>query len=205
MPEEEGTQLIVEEILKEASDESARIIASAKAEAKKSLDATRSKAKGEEDRVISEAKARGELVYNEVFAEGRMRAKRETIQKKEEILNVVLKSAEGKLQRYSLSKRYNVVELAVEACKKLDSENMVIHANEKDLVKLRKSGGKIAKAVAPYGVVEISFGDPLETVGGVRVSTSDGKIEIDDTFEGKLRRKMDDLRVKAAGVLFGGS
>ena len=26
-----------------------------------------------------------------------------------------------------------------------------------------------------------------------------------DTFEGKLRRKMDDLRVKAAGVLFGGS
>ena len=35
------------------------------------------------------------------------------------------------------------------------------------------------------------------------VGIDDGKIEIDDTFEGRLKRGFDSLRVKAARILFG--
>lgn len=203
MPDEKGAQLIVEEILEEASDKSAQIIADAKKEAKKLLDAARLKAKEEEDRAIKEAKARGEQVYNEMLAEGRMKAKRETIQGKEEILNEVFKRAEGRLRAYASSEKYDAVNLAIEACKKLGTENVVIYANKKDLSQLQESKDKIAQSIAQDGTAKISFGKPIKTVGGVCVSTHDGKIEIDDTFEGRLKRKFDPLRVKVARILFG--
>jgi len=203
LPNEEGAQRIVEEILEEASDKSAQIIADAKKTAKKLLDAARSKAKEEEDRSIKEARVRGKQVYDEVLAEGRMKAKRETIQRKEEILNEVLKKAEQRLRAYASSKKYDVVNLAIDACKKLDSEDVVIHANKRDSQKLQKSKGKIAQSIARGGTAKISFGKPINAVGGVRVSTRDGKVEIDDTFEGRLKRRFDPLRVKVARTLFG--
>ncbi len=206
MPAEKGAQLIVEAVLKEASDESAQIIAAAGKEAKALLDAARLAAKEEVDREMGEARVQGKLVYEEVLAEGRMKAKREALQKKEELLNVVFEKAEDKLRTYASSGKYkeSILDLTVAACKKLGSEDMVIYANEKDLVKLQKSEGKIAKAVAPYSVVNLSFGAPIKTVGGVRASTRDGKVEIDDTFEGRLKREFDPLRVKVARILFEG-
>jgi V/A-type H+-transporting ATPase subunit E len=53
--------------------------------------------------------------------------------------------------------------------------------------------------------VNVSFGEPIQTIGGVRVGTPDGKIEIDETFDGKMRREFEALRVKVAKVLFEGS
>lgn len=206
MPAEEGARLIAKEILKEASDKSAQIIAAAKKEAKTLLDAARSKAKEEEDREIKEAHIRGKLIYDEMLAEGRMRAKRETLQKMEELLNKVFKKAEDELRAYVLSKKYekNVVNLAITACKKLGSENVVIYANKRDLNLLQKSKYDIAQSIGRNGTAEISFGKPIQTVGGVRVSTQDGKVEIDDTFESRLKREFDSLRVKVARILFEG-
>jgi V/A-type H+-transporting ATPase subunit E len=204
---ERGAQLIVEEILKEASDKSAQIIAAAKKEAKTLLDAARFRAKEEEDREAKEAHARGKMIYEEVLAEGRMRAKRETLQRKEELLSEVFKKAEDELRAYASSKDYkeSVVNLAIAACKKLGSDEIVIRANKRDLGLLRKFENQIAKSVVHGGVVKISFGDPIQTIGGLRVSTRDGKMEIDDTFEGRLKREFDSLRVKVAKVLFEGS
>jgi V/A-type H+-transporting ATPase subunit E len=203
LPNEEGAQLIVEEILREASDKSAQIIADAKKEAKTLLDAARLKVKEEEDRVIKEAQARGEQIYDEVLAEGRMKTKSETIQRKEEILKEVFKRAEGRLRAYASSKKYDAANLAIEACKKLGSENVIIYANKRDLSQLQKSEDEIARSIKRGGTAKISLEKPIKTVGGVRVSTRDGKIEIDDTFEGRLKRRFDSLRVKAARILFG--
>ncbi len=207
MATERGAQLIVEEILKEASDKSAQIITAAKKEAKTLLDTARFTAKEEEDREIKEARARGKLIYDEVLAEGRMKAKRETLQKREELLNDVFKKAEDKLRAYVSSKKYkeSILGLTIAACKKLGSEDIVIYANKRDLGTLRKFKDDIARSAVRGGMVEISFGDPIQTIGGVRVSTRDGKVEIDDTFEGKLKREFDSLRVKVARVLFEGS
>ena len=53
--------------------------------------------------------------------------------------------------------------------------------------------------------VSVSLGEPIQTIGGVKVGTADGKIEIDETFEGRMRREFEGLRVKVAKVLFEGS
>ncbi len=203
MPNEEGARLIVEEILREASDKSAQIIADAKKEAKTLLDAACLKAKEEEERTTKEAQVRGEQIYDEVLAEGRMKARRETIQEKEEILNEVFKRAEGRLRAYASSEKYDAVSLAIKACKKIGTENVVVYANKRDLSQLRKSKDKIARSITRGGKAKISFGKPIKTVGGVCVSAIDGRVEIDDTFEGRLKRRFDSLRVKAARILFG--
>ncbi len=202
MSNKEGAQLIVEEILREADIKSAQIIADARKEAKTLLNDAQLKAKGEEERAIKEAQARGEQVYDEVLAEGRIKAKRETIQRKEEILNEVFKRVESRLRKYTSSKKYNVVDFAIKTCKKLGAEKVVIYANKRDLSQLRKSKDKIARSITRDGA-KIYFGKPINTVGGVRVSTRDGRVEIDDTFEGRLKRGFDSLRVKAARILFG--
>ena len=68
MPAEKGARLIVEAVLKEASDESAQIIAAAEGEAKALLDAERLAVKEESDLETKEARVRGKLVYEEVLA-----------------------------------------------------------------------------------------------------------------------------------------
>jgi V/A-type H+/Na+-transporting ATPase subunit E len=45
--------------------------------------------------------------------------------------------------------------------------------------------------------------DPLETIGGVVLSTPDGSVRFDNTFEARLQRMRSDLRKEVAGLLTG--
>lgn len=207
MPVEKGAQLIAEDILKEAKEKAARIIHDAKKEAHTLLDAARFGAREEEEHEVKEARARGKQVYEEVLAEGRMRAKRDILQRREELITEVLKEAEDKLRAYALSKKYeaNLIRIAVGACKKLGLDKVVIRANPRDMKLLTESKNKIEQELGgDKKSVAVSFGEPIQAIGGVRVGTPDGKVEIDETLEGMMRREFENLRVKIAKILFEG-
>lgn len=208
MPVEKGAQLIVEDILEEAKEKSAGIIRAARREAKTLLDAARFGAKEKEESEVKEARARGKQIQGQVLSEGRMRARREMLQKREELINEVLKEAEKKLKTYTSSKKYekDLIDIAVGACKKLGSNSAVIRANRRDLKRLTESKSKIESELdREKKSVTVSFGEPIQAIGGVRAGTPDGKVEIDETFEGTMRREFETLRVKIAKVLFEGS
>ena len=208
MPAEKGAQLIADDILKEAKEKAAGIVRAAKKESRTLLDAARFGAKEEEEREIKEARVQGKHVYDGVLAEGRMKAKREMLQKREELINEVLREAEKKLQAHTSSKEYekDIIRIATRACERLGSKEVVIRANRRDLKFLEKSKDVITRELGGgEKTADISFGEPIQTIGGVRVGTPDGKIEIDETFEGKMRREFETLRVKVAKVLFEGS
>ena len=198
---------MTEEILREASEQAASIIAAAKKEATTVVHAARLTSKEEEARWVKEAQVRGTQVYEEVLAEGKIKAKKEALQKREEIINEVFKEVERKLQKYATSKKYkqDLVKLAIDSCKKLGVGRVMIKANQRDLRTLKKSRSKIARAVSRGASTSVSFGEPIPVIGGIKVATTDGKVEIDDTFEGKLRREHDILRMKIARLLFEGS
>jgi len=203
-----GAKLIVEDILEEASEKAAEVIRAAKKEAKTILDAARFGAREDEEQEIRKAQARGGQIYDEILAEGRMRAKKEVLKRREELISDVFKEAEKKLQAYALSKKYedDIVRIAIDACKKLGSENPVIYANRRDLKLLEKSEDEIVRGLeGREKPVKISFGEPIQVIGGVRVGTPNHKIEIDETFEGRMRREFEALRVKIAKILFEGS
>ncbi len=204
MPVEKGAQLIAGDILKEAKDKSSGIIRAAKHEAKVMLDAARFGAREEEESEVKEARTQGKQVQEQLIAEGRMKAKRTMLQKREGLINEAFKAAEEKLRTYAASEEYekDLASITAGACKGLGQDNVVIRANRRDLKTLEKVKDQIIRKL---GNSSVSFGEPIQTIGGVRVATPDGKIEIDETFEGRMRRAFEALRVKVAKVLFEGS
>jgi len=208
LPVNKGTQLMVDEILREAKEQAAGIVGAAKKEAATILNAARFTAREEGEREAKETQEKGKRIYEEVFVEGKMRAKKEALQKREETINEVFKEAEKKLRKYATSKKYqgDLIRLVIDSCKKLDSNQVVIHTNERDLRVLKRAQKKITKALSTKGAAaRISLGKPIQAIGGVKVATTDGKIELDNTFEGRMHRDFDTLRVKVARLLFEGS
>jgi V/A-type H+-transporting ATPase subunit E len=199
---------MIEEILREASEQTASIVTAAKKEATTILHAARFTAKEEEEREVKEAQARGKRVHEEVLMDGKTKARKEALQKREETINEVFKEVEKKLRKYTSSKKYqgDLIRLAIDSCRKLGSNRVVIYVNERDLRVLKRAQKKITRALATKGAAaRVSFGKPIQAIGGVRVATADGKVEIDDTFEGRMHRDFDTLRVKVARLLFEGS
>ena len=208
MPAEEGAKLIIDDIVKEAKKKAAEVVQAAKREAATMLDAARLGAREEEEHKLKEARARGKQVYEEVMAEGRMKAKKDVLQKREGLIGDVFKEAEERLRAHVASKRYkeDIARIALSACRKLGSGDVVVRANRRDLKLLESFKEQMARELSGgEKTVNISFGEPIQAIGGVRVGTPDGKVEIDETFEGRMRREFEVLRVKVAKVLFEGS
>ncbi len=205
---EKGAQLIVENILKDAEEKSAGIVQNAKKEVRTLLDAARISAREEEERELKEAHAQGNHIYEELLAEGRLRARREILRKREMLIDAVIKEAGKKLADYASSAKYkkDLVRMVGSACKKLGSNKIVIRANPRDLKNLEKSKDQILRELGEdEKAASITFGESIQTVGGIRLGTHDGKVEIDETFEGKMRMEIEALRVKVARVLSEGS
>jgi V/A-type H+-transporting ATPase subunit E len=207
LPVEKGARLIAEDILREAKEKAAEIVRRARKEAQTLLDAAQFGTREEEEREVKEAKAQGKSVYEEILAGGRMKAKREILQKQEELINEVFKKAEGSLRKYASSEKYgrDLIRITIDACKKLGSNNIVIQANRRDLKLLEKNKDQIVQELGGEKLVNVLFGDPVQTIGGVKVIAPDEKIEIDETFDTRMRRAFETLRVKVAKILFEGS
>ena len=204
MPAERGAKLIADDIVKEAKEKAAEVVRAAKREAAMTLEVARLGAKEEEEHELREAGVRGKQVYEELMAEGRMKAKKEMLQRKEGFIGDIFKEAEERLGAHVASKEYekDLVRIAVDACRKLGSNDAVIRANQRDLKLLQRSEEQITRELSGEKTMNISFGEPIQTIGGVRVGTPDGKVEIDETFEGRMRREFEVLRVRVAKILF---
>lgn len=203
MPVEKGAQFIVEDILKEAKEKSAKIIKAAKTEAKTLVDATRFGSREIEEIDIKKAKEEGKHIHEQIVAEGRMKSRRDILKKREELINKVFVETEKLLKKYASSKEYekNLVGMVARAYEMLGSEEAVIRANQRDLKILAKEKKKISQEIGG----KFDFGEPIRTAGGVRIETTDGKIVIDETFESKMKREFESARIKVAKILFEGS
>jgi V/A-type H+-transporting ATPase subunit E len=203
LPIEKGAQRIVEDILREAKEESAKIIKTAKAEAKTLLDAARLRARESEEFEVKKAQEQGKQIYEQLLAEGRMRARREMLGRREELINEVFEKVRALLKKHISSKSYerSLIRVVADACKKLGSVEAVISVNPRDMKILEREKEKLTRDLGENFV----FGKPISTLGGVRVETPDGKIVIDETFESRMKREFDSMRIKVAKILFEGS
>ena len=208
MPAEKGAKLLAEDILKEAEEKAATIIKEAKEQANAIIDAARINAEEEEKRKLAEATAKGQQIYREILAQVKVEAKKEILKKKELLIKEAFKEAEERLRKHSLAAEYkeDLIRITVNACKKLDATDVVITANQRDLKTLKSSKETIERELERGNrKIKISFGEPIQTAGGVRVKTADGRIEVDETFEGIIQKQFELLRVKVAKILFEGS
>ena len=203
-----NTQLMVGEILREADKKAEEIISSAKSEASTILNAAKFTAKEGEESLLKEAKTEGKRACDEALAKGKMQAKKEALQRREEMINQVFKGAEKDLEKYVKLESYkrSLVKIAVAACKKLGSKEVVVLANRRDLQLLKKSEQRITRGLSTGGEkASVTFGEPIQAIGGVVVKSADEKVEVDETFDGRMKRELESLRVKVAKIFFEGS
>jgi V/A-type H+-transporting ATPase subunit E len=202
---EKGVALIVEDILKEAREKADEIIRKAKREANKEIETTHSMIEKEEERELGRAYIEGKKIYEELMSERRMKAKKDMLQRKEEIIGEVFKKAEEKLRAHVSSEEYkeDLTRIAIDACKKIGSSDVIIMGNEQDIEHLQQLKERVVRELSSCGSqAKISLGEPIKVTGGVRVKTADGKIELDETFEGRMKREFEALRVEVARILF---
>ncbi|MEW6592707.1 MAG: V-type ATP synthase subunit E family protein [Candidatus Hadarchaeota archaeon] len=200
-----NTQLMVAELLKEANKKAEELISSAKKEAATTLHAAKFTAREEEEKDMRNVKAESKRAADEVLAKGKLQAKKEALQRREEMISNIFKEAEKGLEKFVKLEVYkkSLGKRAAAACKKLGSPDVVIMANRRDLQELKKSEKEIVKALG--GKASVAFGGPIQAIGGVLVKSADGKVEVDETFDGRMKRELDDIRVKVAKIIFEGS
>ncbi|MEM3421329.1 MAG: V-type ATP synthase subunit E family protein [Candidatus Hadarchaeum sp.] len=208
MQAEKGARLLAEDILREAEEKAALIIQEATQQASAIIDSTKINAEEEEKLKLKDAEIKGRQTYAEILAQAKVEARKELLREKEQIIQRVFKEAEEKLRKHALTPEYkeDLARMIVDACRQLGSNDIIIRVNQRDLETLKSLKNTIVRELnAGNRNINISLGEPIETTGGVKVATADGKIEIDQTFEGIIQRLTDVLRVRVAKLLFEGS
>ncbi|NYT07998.1 MAG: hypothetical protein GKC05_07085 [Methanomicrobiales archaeon] len=134
-----------------------------------------------------------------IIAQARMEA-RETIRKtREELLDRCFKQAGEELARIPESPEYPAIleTLLDEGIRLIGDEEVRVAVHTRDLPLIRTIAGKRGRLSV--------FSDQLEgTGGGLVITSSSGKVTVDNTFTGRLSRMRKDLVFRAAAVLFEG-
>ena len=74
------------------------------------------------------------------------------------------------------------------AAREIEQHELVVHANARDLTRLKAHWERIATDAAPEGTQLRLAGDPIDTLAGVLIVSADQRIRVDNTFEGRLAR-----------------
>lgn len=157
-----------------------------------------------EDREILAAKAAAERLYRQRVQAAEIRFEEELDRARWALVRRVLDALPARLAAIAAdAPRYRVLlqRYLAGAADAIEREALVAELNERDLARY---GGRWSEFCGEAGVtkpVELA-GAPIACSGGVRVSSRDGRIRIDDTFEGRLERMQEELQAVIMERLF---
>lgn len=195
----ERTKVIVEDILLEAKKKAQEIVERARKEADVILQSAEVSGREEAEAKIRETKQRAEQLRRERLMREKLETRKKVLEKRENILNSILEEAKKELMEFSRSKQYQKwIEKEIEAVAEELGGEFVVDVREEDrgllerlLPKLRGRG------------MSVQLGSTIRCLGGFVARTKDGREMIDCTFDARISRAWDDLRIKVAQILFG--
>ncbi len=172
------SQKEINQILKDAEKEAEIIITSAKEEAKKQVE------KIQTDGMIQS----GNITKIHV-SKANQDMKREIMNAREKIIDECFVKAHHKLSTLSEQKYKNIVrKLMFDGQKKLSGDCTV------------KTSRPIDKQIAKDLGLQIT--GSVESSGGIILMSNDGRISLDHTFDGILKREKEKIRIKVGKLLF---
>ena len=133
-----------------------------------------------------------------------MNARRAELGAKEEVIEAAFNQAVGelKIKASSGDAEYDdsLTKMIKEAADELGSKDLIIQLNENDTKKFKDQ----LSGVSTFQIEDITFelGEPIDTIGGAVLKTSNGDIEVNNTIEARLDRFKSVLRSEVADILF---
>lgn len=182
-----GLNELRQEINKQASAETRKIRHDAEAEAGKILGEAREQAKA---LLAKEAeKTKAEVAQKEVGVyAARLTAKKIVADARNAVLDEALKEVKRELAKIAESRDYpKLFEQLAEEGKRIIGKDCVLHVNKRD-----------AQLAKKYGDVAAT----LDSIGGVVVTSHDGRLRIDNSFEALLEEHANELKQLAFEQFF---
>ena len=199
-----GTDKIVSSIMSEAQEKADVIIQNANAEVSTITAKAEKTAEAEKTKRADNGKKQSDMRYQQIISEAKMNARRAKLGAKEEVIEAAFNQATGELKAIAASGdedyENSLAKMIKEAADEINDNDLIIHLNEADTNKFKQdiSSGDSFELEG----VKFTLGEPINTIGGAILKTSNGDIEVNNTIEARLERFKSILRSEVAEVLF---
>jgi len=150
-----------------------------------------------EEREVLTAKAEADRTYRRRVQAGELAKQAELDRLRWQLIEQVIDEirqglrafADGDQQAY----QEVLLKLLVQGAQAIERDELVARFNEHDREQLRPQWESFAMHAVPGKSIALSE-DACECIGGVRVSSFDGRILVDNTFEGRMERMENDIQ-----------
>ncbi|MEA2053789.1 MAG: V-type ATP synthase subunit E [Candidatus Thermoplasmatota archaeon] len=181
---------LVQQIEKDAENESHQIIEEAKKEAEKIIGEAKKRAKKEAEAIAKKGEKEASRLKEKILASARRKARGMEMRAKEEVMQVCIQKAMDMLKKVGGKKYEAAIKRFMGEGKELLGDCVVIISREQDK--------KITRAMG------LKTDGNVSSIGGIIVRSTDGSTEIDNTFESIMERKTGEIRIMIANELFPG-
>lgn len=205
-----GVQKIADQILIAARQNAETVLLEARKSAEMMLEKQRELGRGSAAERVSYtlAKARDEAdtVRGMVISDARRKASWMTLSEKERLIGNVLEEVKSRLVSFTGTKKYvsELEKMIVDAGIALGGGKLEVMLNEHHS-SLPLNFTAMSKAVSQNTNSEAKLTlsrERIKASGGAVVKTQDDNVTLDNTFDGMLKRRESELRLKIAKILF---
>jgi len=184
-----SAEKIISQIKKDAEKEIKQIQKDADLEAKKIIDAAKKQAKLEAEKILENGKKQAENTKRILISKENQEIKREIMNAREKVIEDCFIKAQQKLSNIKGKEYENTVTKYVKTgINKLGKDCSALKSRTEDKKIIEKLGLKSAGSI--------------EASGGVKLVSKDGRITLDYTFDGILKRDKQKIRNKVGRLLF---
>jgi V/A-type H+-transporting ATPase subunit E len=201
------TRKFTEDIMQAAKEKARIITEEAETETRTALDEAKANSAREAEEILSTARAEAESVKRRQLSDIRHRTKLQEQSEKSKILTEVMDQTKRRVTEILKQQTAYLPFLSgltVGAIREIELQSVVIHMNEVDLKRVDITGleGEIRKTLSKPVQVELSR-EPIQALGGVVVSSKDGKTRIVSTLDQRFEALEPKLLIEAGKTLFG--
>jgi vacuolar-type H+-ATPase subunit E/Vma4 len=180
---------IIRQIKKDSEEDIKQILNEAKKQTTNIINDVKKEAEQEAQKILVDGKNQCENLIKILVSKASQDAKKEMMQVREEIIEECFIKAHHSLSTLNKTQYRNLVtKLIKNGVKKLGKQCIILVSRDIDKEIAEEMGLKISGTV--------------ETSGGVVLRSADEKITLDHTFDGILKRKKNDIRIKVGTLLF---
>lgn len=164
---------------------------------------TKEAARRELDELEREYSARAEGVRSRILGMAEIRARAEMLRLLDEESERVMKSAMERISSMPRDSNYErIIELLLEeAAAAVGSAELVVRPAKPDVAVAKRAISRLSRTKRFKGISMALSEEAVDSIGGVVVSSADGRVSYDNTFEARLERSRENIKAAILGEL----
>jgi len=184
-----SAEKIIQQIQNDSKKEAKNLLAESEKQAKAIIDNVKRSAEEKAKKIIEDGKIKSENTRKILISQASQDAKRQEMNAREKMMDeCFVKARHGLCTLKEAEYKKIVIKLMQQGSKKLGKDCMVFVSRDYDRQIAQKLNLKVQGTI--------------EAAGGIILKSSDGRITVDNTFDGILKREKDEIRIKVGKLLF---